>query len=210
MAANLADAARRLKPRGAGGHLPVLMVMTDSHRLADPSAFLPTLPRGTAIVLRHPDRHVRAELAARLAPACRHGRLRLLIAGDARLAVAVGAAGVHLPEAMVRAGRAEWRRWRRPGWLVTAAAHSAPALRRAERLGVDAVVLAPVFPTASHPGAKPLGPLAFVRLARAASIPAYALGGITALTARRLHGSGAAGFAAVGAWRQDAVSVPSS
>ncbi len=81
---------------------------------------------------------------------------------------------------------------------MTAAAHDAAAIRRAARHGAHAVLLSPVFATASHPGAPSLGPLRFARLARCSPIPVYALGGITAETARRLAGSGAVGLAGIG------------
>lgn len=178
--------------------LPACILIADSARLGDPEAAIAALPRGSAVILRDygaPDRPPRA---ARLAGLCRRHRLRLLVAGDPRLALAVGAAGLHLPEGLVRSGDRRWRLWRKPGWLVTAAAHSPAAIARARRAGVDAVLLSPVFATESHPGAASLGPLAFAAWTRTAGVPVYALGGMTAATTRRLSGSGAAGVAAIG------------
>jgi thiamine-phosphate pyrophosphorylase len=120
-----------------------------------------------------------------------------LVAGDWRLACRVRADGLHLPEGLARHGRQDWRRARRPGFLVTQAAHGMGALALAARLGVDAAIASPVFPTASHPGASALGAVRFARLVRMARLPVYALGGIDAVTARRLAASGAAGVAAV-------------
>lgn len=155
------------------------------------------LPPGSAVILRDygaPDRPARAVSLVRL---CRARRLRLLVAGDARLALAAGAYGLHLPEGLACGGDRRWRLWRKPGWLVTAAAHSPGAIARARRAGVDAVLLSPVFPTASHPGATTLGALRFAAWTRKAGVPVYALGGMTAATSRRLSGSGAAGIAAI-------------
>ena len=87
---------------------------------------------------------------------------------------------------------------RRPGWIVTSAAHSPRAVRSAAALGVDAVLLSPVFATRSHPGAPTIGPMRFARWVSESPIPVYALGGIDARSGRRLRGSGAAGFAAIG------------
>ena len=171
--------------------------MTDRVRLPDPEAALARLPRGSAVFVRHGDAAERERLARRLAVDCRRLGLRLIIAGDARLAATVRADGLHLPEKMLRHGGRGWRLLRRPGWLVTAAAHSPAALCAASRAGVDAVLLSPVFPTASHPGAAALGSLRFAALVRQCPIPVYALGGVTAATAARLAGSGAAGFAAI-------------
>ncbi len=121
----------------------------------------------------------------------------LLIAGDWRLAAGLRADGLHLPESMVRRGARPWRASPRR-WLVTAAAHSSAAVRRAAACGADAVLVSPVFPTASHPGRPTLGVLRFVQLVRGSPVPVYALGGLTATTAPRLAASGAAGFAAIG------------
>ncbi len=197
----IANAARALNLRSAARHprardLPPLILMTDEARLPDPVAALAGLPRGSAVILRHYGDGVsasaRLRLARDLARTCRRRGLRLLVAASPRLAAAVGAAGVHLPEWMVAAGTLA-ARMRRPGWIVTAACHSEAALMRAARLGADAALLAPVFPTASHPHAPALGAVRFARIAHGSPIPVYALGGVDAAGARRLAGSAAAG-----------------
>jgi thiamine-phosphate pyrophosphorylase len=199
--ASLAEAALRLKgARGAGraATVPACILIAERARLPDPEPAIGRLPRGSAVILRDYGALDRAAHAARLVRLCRSRRLRLLVAGDGRLAVAVGGHGLHLPERAACSGDRRWRLWRKPGWLVTAAAHSPRAAALARRAGVDALLLSPVFATASHPGAVPLGPLRFAAWARAARLPVYALGGITALTTRRLAGGGAAGIAAIG------------
>lgn len=201
MPASLAEAALRLKGgRGAGGaaRFPACILIAERARLPELERLIGKLPRGSVVILRDYGAVDRAAYAARLARLCRLRRLRLLVAGDARLAVAVGSHGLHLPEAAARSGDRRWRLWRKPGWLVTAAAHSPRAAALARRAGVDALLLSPVFATTSHPGAAPLGPLLFSAWARRAGLPVYALGGMTAATARRLSGSGAAGIAAIG------------
>lgn len=191
---------RRQRRRSAGPALPPLILMTDEGRLADPVPALAALPPGAAVILRHYRAADRVALARRLKLACRRSGLRLIIAaapgerGPAgALAARIGADGVHLPERLV--GRP---RWRRPGWLVTAAAHGPAGLRRARRADADAALLSPVFPSESHPGARVLGPLRFAAWARRAPLPVYALGGVDAVTARRLAGSNAVGVAGIG------------
>ena len=193
MPRTLAELARRLKPSRPHAHLPPLILMTDIVRLPDPLPAIRRLPPGSAVIVRHPDPLARRTLAAGLLEVCRAAGVRLLIAADPRLAEALGADGVHLPEALVRAGR----RRRRPGWLVTAAAHSPRALRRAADAGADAALLSPVFATRSHPGAPAIGAVRFTAWARAAPLPVYALGGVTPETAGRLADSGACGFAGI-------------
>lgn len=198
---SLAELARRLQARrrrAAERPLPGLVLMTDSRRLPDPLAAAARMPPGSAVILRHYDAPDRKALAVRLKQVCRRRGIRLLIAGDARLAAVVGADGLHLPEYMVARRGPSWRLWRRPGWLVTAAAHGDRALFRAARAGADAALLSPVFATASHPGERTLGPLRFTGLAVRAPLPVYALGGLDAAGARRLGGAPLAGFAGIG------------
>ncbi|MSP67382.1 MAG: thiamine phosphate synthase [Alphaproteobacteria bacterium] len=200
-APTLAERARALNAAARRGHaraqsLPALILMTDARRLPDPAAAIRRLPRGAAVILRHPEARARAALAIALLPLCRRRGVRLLIAADAALARRLRADGVHLPEAMLGRARLGPRPRR---WLVTAAAHGARGLRAAAGAGADAVLLAPVFRTPSHPEVPPLGVLRFAALVRAARLPVYALGGIDALAAARLRGSGAVGIAAIGA-----------
>jgi thiamine-phosphate pyrophosphorylase len=188
--------------RGRAGRrddkLPPLILMTDERRLADPLPVIAALPPGSAVIVRHYGDPGREALARRVVAAARPKGVRVLIAADAALAARIGADGLHLPEAMAARGPGSWRGRRRPGWLVTAAAHSPAALWRATCAGADAALLAPVFPTASHPGRAPLGSLRFALWCRQSPLPVYALGGVTAATARRLQASGAAGFAGIG------------
>jgi thiamine-phosphate pyrophosphorylase len=194
----LAEVARHLKPRHSVDCLPRLILMTDNVRLPDPTIAIRGLPTGSAVILREQDGARRAALADRVRPLCRRRSVRLLIANDWRLALAIAADGVHLSEASVRRGSRHWSQARRTGWIVTAAAHSTAAIRRAAKLGVDAVLLSPVFATKSHPGAQTIGPLRFAHWVGESPIPVYALGGIDARRAHRLRNSGAAGFAAIG------------
>lgn len=170
---------------------------TDLGRVPDVLAAARRLPPGGAVILRDAGHPGRERLARQLRAATRLRGQLLLIAGDPVLAEAVGADGLHLPEAMLGDGRIQrWRR-RRPGALVTAAAHSLDALRRAERAGVDAALISPVFPTASHPEARTLGPFRAAALARASRLSLYAMGGIDRTSARRLPPV-FAGIAAIG------------
>ena len=152
----------RLKP------LPAIWLLSDARNAAGLAAALRRLPRGSGFVFRHyhlPEAERRAEFVrlARLARACGHV---VVLSGSKAQArrwgadLAYGARGdldpVHSLREIARAGRAQ------------------------------AVVLSPVYPTRSHPGAASLGPLKFRMLAARAKAPVIALGGMTAATARRL------------------------
>ena len=75
---------------------------------------------------------------------------------------------------------------RRAGLIHLATAHGVGELALAARLGADAALLSPVFPTRSHPGALVLGPVRFRLLTRQAGLPVIALGGMSAHKARTL------------------------
>lgn len=180
-----------------GAPLPALILMTDEVRLKDPVTAARALPKGSAVVLRHTDTRIRAALAERLAPLAKARGFLLLIAGDAALAARVKAAGLHLPEARAREA-AHWKTLR-PGWLVTVAAHSLPALRAAKSARADAALLAPVFATKSHRARPHLGASRTLMIARQSPLPVYALGGIDARSIGRLKGGRFAGIAGIGA-----------
>ena len=191
--AKLARAAAALNARTP--HLPALILMTDSVRLPDPVAAARALPNGSAVIVRHTDDGERAKLALALADVADERDLRLLVANDPELADAVDATGIHFAEA--RAGDAKhWRR-ERPGWLITAAAHSEDAVARAT--DVDAVLLSPIFATQSHPDRPPLGIERLRAIAANARVPIYALGGIGAGNVEQLADVPLAGIAAIGA-----------
>ncbi|TDH61654.1 thiamine phosphate synthase, partial [Dankookia rubra] len=151
------------------------------------------LPAGAAVLARGLAPAVLAGLAA----IARRRRLVLVVAGNGRLALRHGA-GLHLPDRRTGTELLPFllARRRRP-LLLTLAAHGRPGLARARRLGADAVLLSPVFPTASHPGAPALGPLRWAALARRGGRRAMvALGGVGPANAGRLP-RWTAGFAAI-------------
>ena len=210
-AVKLNSAWRRARP--GGRRLPVLFLMSDPDRLPDPRPYLHRLPRGAGVILRcyegksgdAPSRvqaHYRRK-AHRLRKACHARGLWLLIAGDDHLAAQARADGIHLGE--WRLGRGAWKRGpaRARRGLVTASCHGRAALSRAAAAGVDAVLLAPVFATESHPDARILGPLRFAALVRQCRLPVFALGGIGPANIGRLEPSGAAGIAVIGAIIED-------
>jgi thiamine-phosphate pyrophosphorylase len=168
-------------------------MLTDPKRTPHPVRLAKSLPRGMGVIYRPFGAPKAPRTAEKLRRAAQDRGLILLIGSNDPK---VRGAGAHLPERM--AGQA--RRFRRPGVLVTAAAHSEPAIRRARLAGCDAVLVSTVFKSRSASAGRPMGAIRFAVLVRRAGLPVYALGGINAETAPRLLGSGAAGLAAVGAF----------
>lgn len=93
--------------------------------------------------------------------------------------------------------------------LVAASCHTRAELERAMRLELDFAVLGPVKKTASHAGDVPLGWEEFAAMAGDASIPVYAIGGLTVADRDDAWSAGAHGLAMItGAWRLDPRSFP--
>jgi len=199
----LADLVRPLNLRCRqtlrGRHPPALVLVTDAERMPDPLPVAARLPAGSLVIFRHYGHPDRAAVGKTLADLCRRKRLSLLIAGDFALAVTLKT-GLHLPEHLLRQPLSRQRLWSRqkPSSLLSVACHGRAAFRAAIEIGADMALLSPVFPTASHPDTRPLGNLRFRRLAEAAAVPLYALGGMNRRTVGRLAESGAAGIAAIG------------
>jgi thiamine-phosphate pyrophosphorylase len=198
---NQVEALRRasltLRPRTAGAKgLPRLLAFTDPDRSGDVLRLAAGLPRGSALVFRTFGAADALETARRLRRITWRRGVLLLIGADTNLARAVRADGVHLPERFVGRLPALTRR----GLLLTAAAHSPAAARRALALGANAVVLSSVMPSVSPSAGRAIGPLRLAQIVRALGGPAYALGGINAGNSRRVAATGIAGLAAVGAF----------
>lgn len=211
----LASAAARLQtePFRSQSAVPSLLLLTDSDRLPEPEAAIARLPGGirsrlgqrfkAAVIVRERDPASLEKLVRRLRPLCRQRGIALIIANDIRLALRVDADGVHFAERNLSARLARFlstRRRRR--LLVTASAHNARAVLKACKLDVDAILVAPVFATKSHPGSVSLGAIRFAGIiskskARLRGRTIIALGGVAPQNANRLIAAGANGFAAI-------------
>lgn len=142
-----------------------------------------------------PDRALFEVLRALRWEALRFGT-RLLVNGRPDLALASGAAGVHLPAQGLPTG--EVRLLCPPPFLVVRSCHNPAEVRRAAEEGADAVTLGPVFPTPSKaPYGPPLGLEALQEACRQSPIPVLALGGVSRDRLETVLRAGAAGVAAI-------------
>lgn len=91
-------------------------------------------------------------------------------------------------------------------FLVGASCHNVEELQHAAALGLDFAVLSPVSITASHPQSAPLGWQQFQHLASEATLPVYALGGLSPDDLAHAWQSGAQGIAAISALWSSTVS----
>lgn len=160
--------------------LPSLWLISDARNDAGLERALARLPRGSGFIYRHyhlpdTDRFARFRALRRIARARGH---KVILADSALAAREWGADGIYgSPRSLTP---------RRTGLIHLATAHGLAELGLAARLGADAALLSPVFPTRTHPGGAVLGPVRFRLLARHSRLPVIALGGMTAHRARAL------------------------
>jgi thiamine-phosphate pyrophosphorylase len=121
---------------------------------------------------------------------------RVLVNTRVDVALAAGAAGVHLPADSIPAS--EWRAITPAGFLIGVSCHFVEEVVRAEREGADYVLFGPVFaPLSKTSDLAPRGLDELRRVAAAVKIPVLALGGITHDNIAACVEAGAAGVAGI-------------
>jgi len=159
--------------------LPELWLLSDERNDAALADALRQLPRNSGFIYRHyhlPDipRRKRFDELADLARSMGHW---VIVSSDPEAAKAWRADGIYgPPERLADA----------PGLIRLATVHNEAEIAAANQIKADAVLLSPVFPTRSHPGAASLGPARFRQLAELAEMPVIALGGMNPETAKKL------------------------
>lgn len=171
---------------------PVWILISDDIRMPDPAQFLAHLPAKSLVLLRAAEHKKLVRLALDIIPLAHKMGHRVLVAGPINLARKLRADGAHLNEARIkRKSINDLAPGQLPrGFIISASAHNAKALRRAGNMGVDFAILGPAFNTLSHPTTNSLGVLGFTLLARQSPVPVVAVGGINKSTARRLSAGG--------------------
>jgi 8-oxo-dGTP diphosphatase len=126
---------------------------------------------------------------------CRQQQVNLLVNADLPVNTA-NAQGLHLSSCALLTcnERPNGYRW------VAGSCHNLAELRRAETLGLDFAVLAPIQATASHPDAAPLGWQALAELLEQINLPVFALGGLGKHDLDRALTAGAQGIAGISAF----------
>jgi thiamine-phosphate diphosphorylase len=138
-----------------------------------------------------------AALVTQMLAATRGTPTRIVVNDRLDVALACGAAGVHLRGDSVPVAAA--RRLASAGFLIGRSVHTVDEAERAD--GADYLIAGTVFPTASkpeHPVHAFLGVAGLAAIARAARAPVLAIGGITDDRIEQIAAAGAAGFAAIG------------
>lgn len=140
-------------------------------------------------------RELAAIVAAAVARSAGSGT-RVVVNDRVDVAIACGAAGVHLRGDSLPAARV--RGIAPPGFIVGRSVHSvADAIEQAPF--VDYLIAGTVWATPSKPADAPLlGVDGLAAIARAVAVPVLGIGGVTIERAAMLAGAGAAGAAAIG------------
>jgi thiamine-phosphate pyrophosphorylase len=137
-------------------------------------------------------------LAVQLREAIAADGARLVVNDRLDVALAAGAAGVHLPGRAVAAARV--RAVVPDGFLIGRSVHSeADAVASAREGGCDYLIFGSVFESTSKPAGHAIAGLdALARVCAAVRLPVVAIGGITAARVPDIVRAGAAGVAAIG------------
>lgn len=159
--------------------LPTRWLMTDE-RMPDLWGALRRLPPGSGVIFRH-----------HATPAAERLRLFRRVRRIARARrLVLHAANPPLPAPVH--GRVRG--------AVSRPAHDRAQALAGLKAGARVLLMSPVFPTRSHPGAAALGPVRAARIGRGLGLPLVALGGMNERRWRRVRGLGFAGWAGVDAF----------
>jgi len=175
--------------------LATFFAMTDPKNGGDPIDLVSKIPPRTNLIFRHYHEENREDMAKRVVKECRKAKIKCLISQNVDLAVRLRADGIHLPEHILK--RLGTRPKVHKKMIVTAATHSLPMIFKAQKIGLDAAIVSPVYFTRSHPDATPLGILKIAFACTLSSIPIIALGGVKAKNFTELRLAGVSGFAGI-------------
>lgn len=166
---------------------PQTVFFSDRARAPDWRATLSHAGPTCGLILRDYDAPARVDMAKAMQAVCRKEGRFFAIAGDAKLARALGAS-FHCPSYLLRQPL-------RHGAVThcdTAATHDRAEILAAARAGFRHIFISPIFATNSHVGQTGLGPVRARALAHYAiglGLTPLALGGLDAVRLSRLNGA---------------------
>jgi thiamine-phosphate pyrophosphorylase len=175
--------------------------ITDRHALAPGVSLLDAIARADAdwVQIREKDLSARA-LHDVVKAAIPLGK-KVIVNSRMDVALAAGAAGLHLPADSIPPDR--WRAISPRGFLIGVSCHTLGEVRKAAEYGADYVFFGPVFaPLSKASSLAPRGLAGLRHAARAVRIPVFALGGVTRGNMNRCVEQGAAGIAAISLYQR--------
>jgi thiamine-phosphate pyrophosphorylase len=180
---------------------PPLLVVTDRHQARLPlaevlRAALAAGCRWASLREKDLSDEDQIALAATLLPIARRYDACLTLHGEAALAKATGADGVHLPTGSDAAAA---RAILGPTKLIGVSLHTVTEAEAIDPEVVDYAVAGPAFETASKPGYGPeIGRKGLAEITGVARVPIIAIGGLNATRAAEVLACGPAGIAVMG------------
>jgi thiamine-phosphate pyrophosphorylase len=180
---------------------PPLLVVTDRHQARLPLADVvrAALAAGCRwISMREKDlsEEDQVALASTLLPIARRHGACLTVHGEAALARACGSDGVHLSAGGDPAAAREMLGREK---LIGVSLHTVTEAEAIDAGIVDYAIAGPAFETASKPGYGPeIGRKGLAEIARAATVPVLAIGGLNATRAAEVLAAGPVGIAVMG------------
>ena len=189
------------------GSVPIICMVTDRAAVGERAllALIGTAARAGVHLIQIRERDLDAGALARLTrdaiDAVSGTAARIVVNDRLDVALAVGAAGAHLRGDGLPAARA--RTIAPPGFLIGRSVHSEDEAAEIEAAGgCDYLMFGTVFPSASKPADHAVAGLdALERVCARVRIPVIAVGGITVSVAADVRRAGAAGVAAIGAFK---------
>ena len=180
---------------------PPLLLVTDRQQARLPLAEVVTAALAAGcrwVSVREKDLSADDQIALvrTLLPTVRRHGGRLTVHGDAALANACGADGVHLPSG---SDPARSRAMLGAGKLIGVSIHTVTEAEAIDPGAVDYAIAGPAYETASKPGYGPeIGRKGLAEIARAARVPVLAIGGINVARVAEVLAAGPAGVAVMG------------
>ena len=156
----------------------------------------------TCLQVRCKDEGARSilDFTARVLSVARGYRIPVIVNDRLDIAMASGAAGVHLGEEDLPVREA--RRLAGSSLLVGASARTVEVARQAEADGADYVGVGPAFRSPTKPSSEPIPPDLIAAIRGGISLPIVAIGGINEMNLHVPLGQGADGIAIISALRQ--------
>jgi thiamine-phosphate pyrophosphorylase len=180
---------------------PPLLLVTDRRQARLPLADVVAAALGAGcrwVSLREKDlsQDDQTALAGTLLRLTRRHGARLSLHGDAQLAKACGADGVHLPAS---GDPAAARKLLGQGKLIGVSIHTVTEAEAIDPAVIDYAIAGPAFETPSKPGYGPeIGRKGLSEIAAAARVPILAIGGLNATRAAEVIAAGPVGIAVMG------------
>ena len=192
-----------LKSSKRSSDIPYLFLITDSIRLSKPKEILKYLKKDMGIIYRNNQKKDALSKTKKFLKKCKERKVKFFFAGSICQASSLRITNIHIPENLLRMPTKAGLHLRRINkkLLVTASAHSYPAIVRASQLGVSAILLSPVFKTESNFRKNNLGIIRFSMLTNKSSSPIVALGGVNKQNVKKLYFTNASGVAALNAFK---------